>query len=573
MVVLESPMRKSVRPLCSVLASLLLVVGGSSPLLSQAAPRPPAKQRLDQAELLQRAGRVDEALALVQADVSDEGLLLRNAWLLLQLQAAAGQLDAAWQTLARMADERQMVPARWLETAKELAPLRDDPRWSTALAQARAFDALRERLYGAAALETPFRETLPLNERLAGLSRLWAEVKTHFVNFELVPGLDWDALYLQTLERVSRTPRTEDYYRELMRMMAQLHDGHSGLVLPEPLRDRMQARPALRTRWIEGQVLITELLDPELSDLGLAVGLEIMAIEGLPVADYVERHVQPFTSASTPQDLAQRLYDYNLLRGDARRAVRLTLKDTQTGASRVLRVPRLDGKARAALLAKADDASFRWRMLPGEVAVVELRGFGDDEPVKAYRAAFEQIAQARAIVFDLRENSGGNSSVGYRILATLSPQAFETSQWWTRSQVSAWRAWGLPLTIEGGSPGLVQPDAQRQFTGPVAVLTSGGTYSAAEDFVAAFKRMARGPVVGEATGGSTGQPLFFKLPGGGSARVCSKRDRLPDGTEFVGKGLQPDLLARPTLTGWRAGRDEVLEAALARLSASSTASR
>ncbi|MCV2361879.1 S41 family peptidase [Paucibacter sp. DJ1R-11] len=551
---------------------LLALVGGGSLSPSHAAPRPPAKQRLDQAELLQQAGRVDEALALVQADVSDEGLLLRNAWLLLQLQAAAGQLDAAWQTLARMADERQMVPARWLETAKELAPLREDPRWPDALAKARAFDALRERLYGAAAIETPFRETLPLNERLAGLSRLWAEVKTHFVNFELVPGLDWDALYLQTLERVSKTSRTEDYYRELMRMMAQLHDGHSGVVLPEPLRDRMLARPALRTRWIEGRVLIAQLLDPELARLGLAVGQEIMGIEGQALADYVQSHVQPFTSASTPQDLALRLYDYNLLRGDARRAVRLTLKDAQTGVTRQLSVPRVEGKARAALLAK-DDASFRWRILPGDVALVELRGFGDDEPVKAYRAAFEQIAKARAIVFDLRENGGGNSSVGYRILSTLSPQPFETSQWWTRSQVSAWRAWGLPLTIEGGSPGLVQPDAQRQFTGPVAVLTSGATYSAAEDFVAAFKRMARGHVVGEATGGSTGQPLFFKLPGGGSARVCSKRDVLPDGTEFVGKGLQPDLLLQPTLAGWRAGRDEVLEAALARISLVSAASR
>jgi len=43
-------------------------------------------------------------------------------------------------------------------------------------------------------------------------------------------------------------------------------------------------------------------------------------------------------------------------------------------------------------------------------------------------------------------------------------------------------------------------------------------------------------VFGEAPGGSTGQPLFIKLPGGGSARVRSKRDLLPDGAEFVGKG-------------------------------------
>lgn len=42
----------------------------------------------------------------------------------------------------------------------------------------------------------------------------------------------------------------------------------------------------------------------------------------------------------------------------------------------------------------------------------------------------------------------------------------------------------------------------------VVVLTSPRTYSAAEDFASAFDVMRRGLIVGEPTGGSTGQPLF-----------------------------------------------------------------
>ena len=45
-------------------------------------------------------------------------------------------------------------------------------------------------------------------------------------------------------------------------------------------------------------------------------------------------------------------------------------------------------------------------------------------------------------------------------------------------------------------PKLWQPDASRRFNGPVAVLTSGATYSAAEDFALAYEGMARGPIVG-----------------------------------------------------------------------------
>jgi C-terminal processing protease CtpA/Prc len=97
---------------------------------------------------------------------------------------------------------------------------------------------------------------------------------------------------------------------------------------------------------------------------------------------------------------------------------------------------------------------------------------------------------------------------------------------------------------------------------PVVVLTSPRTYSAAEDFAAVFDAMKRGAIVGEPTGGSTGQPLSVPLPGGGSVRICTKHDRYADGKEFVGVGIQPGVTAAPTVADFRAGRDTVLEAAL-----------
>jgi carboxyl-terminal processing protease len=40
---------------------------------------------------------------------------------------------------------------------------------------------------------------------------------------------------------------------------------------------------------------------------------------------------------------------------------------------------------------------------------------------------------------------------------------------------------------------------------------------------------------------SNGQPIFFDLAGGGSFRIFSKRVTYPDGTEFVGYGISPDI--------------------------------
>ena len=76
---------------------------------------------------------------------------------------------------------------------------------------------------------------------------------------------------------------------------------------------------------------------------------------------------------------------------------------------------------------------------------------------------------------------------------------------------------GVP--VNHGAAG--SPDGKRLYKNPVALLSSAATFSAAEDFLVAFRVMSRGIIVGERSGGSTGQPLFFALPGGGSARVCT----------------------------------------------------
>ena len=102
------------------------------------------------------------------------------------------------------------------------------------------------------------------------------------------------------------------------------------------------------------------------------------------------------------------------------------------------------------------------------------------------------------------------------------------------------------------------------------VLSGPATFSAAEDFLVAWKNSGRGKIIGEASGGSTGQPLSFALPGGGSARVCTKKDMFPDGAEWVGKGIQPDIVVQATVADVQAGKDTVLNRALAYLAGASS---
>ena len=132
---------------------------------------------------------------------------------------------------------------------------------------------------------------------------------------------------------------------------------------------------------------------------------------------------------------------------------------------------------------------------------------------------YPDILKTDALVIDVRSNGGGDDSLGFNILAHFTDKPFKTSAWKTREYVPTFRAWGRPERWHAEPAGAQSPQGDRHYLNPVVLLTSPRTLSAAEDFSVAFDYMKRGKIVGEPTGGSTGQPLYFDLPGGGRARV------------------------------------------------------
>ena len=113
---------------------------------------------------------------------------------------------------------------------------------------------------------------------------------------------------------------------------------------------------------------------------------------------------------------------------------------------------------------------------------------------------------------------------------------------------------------------IIDPPKNKKINLPIVVLTGHMTASAAEDFLIALESTERAQTVGSKTFGSTGQPLSFKLPGGGSARVCTKRDEYPDGRQFVGYGIKPDVEIENSVEDLIKGRDAVLAKGLQVLS-------
>ena len=72
-------------------------------------------------------------------------------------------------------------------------------------------------------------------------------------------------------------------------------------------------------------------------------------------------------------------------------------------------------------------------------------------------------------------------------------------------------------------------------------------------------------IVGSTTAGADGNVSQIPLPGGLSTMISGIGVFYPDHRPTQRIGIVPDVEAKPTLAGIRAGRDEVLETAIRRI--------
>lgn len=419
------------------------------------------------------------------------------------------------------------------------------------------FSDLRIFSKTAAWLATPNSSTLsphPLTreERVAGLSMIWSIAREYFVWFDNVPELDWDRAYLDAIARVIDATDESAYWRELMRFTALLHDGHSNAYPPESMAPQWWSRPGLGTARVENKVLIVQVRDNALKGR-VHLGDEIVSIDNELIEDYVAKHVTPYESSSTLQDLDVRRYDYGLLAGAENRPVVLGLRRAD-GTNETIQAPRSGYEAAPS----APSESFEVRK--NGLAVVVARQFENGAAQKLLETHSDELMKAKALIIDLRGNGGGSSENGFELLRWLTNKPLPA----LRQQVPIHDAQlkGAPIQIWQKLPDYTSPiPLENIFKGPVALLIDARTFSAAEDTAAVFKLMRRGPIIGMPSGGSTGQPLMFSLPGGGTARICAKRDSYPDGSNFVGIGVQPDVLVPMTAKSVREGKDLAMETA------------
>ncbi|AIN74044.1 hypothetical protein O8E88_001371 [Flavobacterium psychrophilum] len=388
------------------------------------------------------------------------------------------------------------------------------------------------------------------DKKIFGLSKLWSDVKYNFVNFDLVD-IDWDKTYQEYIPKVLATKSTYDYYQELIKVMASLKDGHSNVYYTSP----DYGRPPLRTKLIENKVLVTNVYNDTLVSKNIAIGDEILEINNLNAIEYGKKFVMPYQSASTVQDLDNRTFHYAFFYGKINEPIVLKIKkkDNSVFTTTISRKLKSNDKKQ----------SFELKITKDNIAHLIINDFENKNYRKIFDSLYVNILKSKALIIDVRNNGGGNGSHGYYILSHLIDKKIPTSKTKTRQYIPLYKASGYSDIFLEMSPYFLEPVQNKErYLKQVIVLTSAKTFSAAEDFLVAYDNSKRGIKIGQRTGGSTGQPISFDLPEGGKMRICTKRDMYPDGKEFVGIGIIPDIEINETIESIQKGKDIVLEKAI-----------
>lgn len=404
-----------------------------------------------------------------------------------------------------------------------------------------------------ASSQTGAKSSLTEAERIYGLSKVWSEAKYNFVFMDKVK-VDWDSLYQATIPAALQAGDIKNYYDVLRKFIAHLQDGHTSVWYPSSYYKQEFAYAPLRTDIIQGKVFITGLLNDTLKQQGIEPGFEILKINGVDVHEHVKRNLMPYEGASTEQGLNFLVYNAYLLNGNINEPLKLSLRDLKGKVGEFTISRKLSIK---------QPEPVHFSVLPGNIGLLTINGFSSPDFDKRFDQLYPDLLITKALIIDLRANRGGNGDQGIYMMKHFVSTPFPDPVISSRQYNPLLKVWGMgAMSFYTMASGTNKPFTDRTiYDKPIAVLISKETGSAAEDFTMPFDYVKRGIVIGQPSGGSTGQPMFSSLPGGGTLRICVRKDTYPNGKEFVGVGIQPDILVPENAEAYRNGVDLVLKKA------------
>ncbi|HBY59781.1 MAG TPA: hypothetical protein DEH78_08145 [Solibacterales bacterium] len=370
--------------------------------------------------------------------------------------------------------------------------------------------------------------------RFLAAARIWA-VAVWFEAYAAEDAAEWNRRLQSLAPAFLEASNAAEYGAAVAAMTRLFADAHVWSVPPD-VRKALAAKPDLELRRIENMWLVAAAP----AGAGVRAGDEIVSVDGVPADRLAQERSSLFPNPRT--EVNHRFVADTLLSGLPQTSAAVTVRSAGGTLSEV-RLPRLAGPP-------PSRSGPAWRLLNPETALVDL---GLLQPAATARM-MRELAGVSSLIFDLRSYPRG---AGWALAAHLART-------------------GRPLISRIDQPWILGPYAQRAMA-PVADEVPAAHGSAVQgrwialvdertqsqgEHTAMILAALGARLVGSPTAGADGEVTSIRLPGGIGMTFSGMAVRRAGGERFHRIGLQPDVVVRPTVAGIRAGRDEVLEAAL-----------
>jgi Peptidase family S41 len=373
-----------------------------------------------------------------------------------------------------------------------------------------------------------------LEGRLATVISAWGIAYLFYPYFS-DQKIDWAMELPRALSDAATASSAKQLHAAVAKLIAKLHDNHATIVHPALPIDGILP---VALRRFGNEIIVMGGVDAYLKIL--PIGTQVISIDGVPATrsyDDMRTRVSAATSS-----WAEIFIPYWLTLGPQGTLSTLRVR-SEGGREKDVLLPHLPRNTYGGLIHEPRPTS--GTQLATGVYYVDLHGLTAEH----WKSVLPLLQQARAIILDERGVPAGMAPtvLGHFIdHAVVSP------------------TWQIPLLESGGyqtSHWAVRPTLPRLHA-QLIVLTDGRVTSYGETILQNIRDNHLATLVGESSGGTNGNIAEAFLPGGFIMHFTAMRVQLLDGTAIQGKGITPDHLVHPTIQGVRAGKDEVLMAAI-----------
>jgi C-terminal peptidase prc len=349
-------------------------------------------------------------------------------------------------------------------------------------------------------------------------------------------GVDWSAVRDRYAPQVSAVKSDQELLDLLGRMLKELPVSHLNLLELDAL-DKVLGRSVVNRgvalRDIDGQVVITRLIAGSSADrAGLRAGFVVKAIDDVPVT----------TARDAEATLARDMKSHHLTILDEADGVRNVMVEFHLPAADKLTAASIGPAKRYVLLES--------RRVADGIGYIHFTNF--TTPVaKKLSVVLESMRDARALVIDLRGNSGGDTEAGLSLAARLVEK---------ETQLAIMRTRKGDDYFDKAKP------HKNGYHGPVVILLDEESASESEDIAAGLQEAGRVVVIGTRSRGSNMDATLRGLPMRNvGLQYPTGYPRTPKGKIVEGHGVMPDIEVHLTRAALLSGVDAQLEVAIAYL--------